>query len=97
MIYNEPKTLAERESIASHCARALNLSIPILIDGMDDGIEKRYSGWPDRIFIVDKAGKISYKGEPGPAGFKPREAEAALNRLLLESEATDRSPFAPKT
>ncbi len=89
-MYNEPKTLAEREQIASHCAKALSLSIPILIDGMDDGIEKRYSGWPDRIFIVDKEGKIAYKGEPGPKGFRPREAEAALSRLLLTNDSTGR-------
>jgi hypothetical protein len=80
-----PVTLAEREKIAMECGAALDLKIPIILDDMDDAVEKAYAGWPDRIYIVDREGKLAYIGAPGPAGFKPRDAEAALKIMLSAS------------
>ena len=77
-----PETLEEREKIAARCTAKLKLTIPVVIDGMDDAVEKVYAGWPDRIYIVGKDGKIAYKGKPGPRGFNPKEAEAALKKLV---------------
>jgi hypothetical protein len=82
VVFNEPKTLEERIEIARACETGLNLKIPIVIDNMDDAVEKAYAGWPDRIYVIDKNGKIAYKGQPGPRGFKPDEAEDALKKLL---------------
>lgn len=78
----DPKTLAEREKLAKKCADSLKISIPMLIDGMDNMVEKAYAGWPDRIYIVRKDGRMAYKGAPGPKGFKPEEAEAVLKTLV---------------
>ena len=64
------------------CAGKLEISIPIVVDGMDDAVEKSYSAWPDRIYIVKSDGTIGYKGAPGPAGFKPEEARKALDEIL---------------
>jgi hypothetical protein len=72
----------ERAKAARACATGLKLSIPMLIDDMNDTVERAYQGWPDRIYIVGTDGKIAYKGARGPAGFRPNEAEAALKKLL---------------
>jgi hypothetical protein len=85
VVYNTPKTIEEREKIAQECGAHLELKIPILIDGMDDAVEKAYAGWPDRIYVIDREGRIAYKGRPGPSGFRPAEAEAALRELLAKS------------
>lgn len=82
VIFKAPKTASEREEVASACAAKLKISIPILVDGMDDKVESAYAGWPDRIYIVGTNGKIAFRGRPGPAGFRPDEAEAALARIL---------------
>lgn len=79
---NEPKTEDERHDVATQCVKDLKIDLPTLIDGMDNKVERAYSAWPDRIYIVDKAGKIAYKGAPGPRGFKVSEAQAALETLL---------------
>ncbi|MER3413861.1 MAG: deiodinase [Armatimonadota bacterium] len=76
------KTQEERAEAAGACAVGLKLNMPILIDGMNDTVEKAYQGWPDRIYIVGADGKIAYKGARGPAGFKPKEAEEALKKLI---------------
>lgn len=75
------KTIEEREEAAKHCAAELGLKIPILMDSMDDKTEKAYQGWPDRLYVVGKDGKIAYAGEKGPRGFDPPQAREALHNL----------------
>ena len=83
----QPQTEDDRFKVARLSAEALKLSIPMVVDNMDDRTETHYGGWPDRMYIVDRGGKIAYKGEKGPRGFKPEEMEVALKKLIgLEKE-----------
>jgi type I thyroxine 5'-deiodinase len=79
---NQPKSYEERVKVAGDCIKDLKLSIPCLVDDMDNSAQKGYAGWPDRIYVIDREGKISYKGDPGPRGFKPADAEDALKEIL---------------
>ena len=80
----DPKTIAERRQVAKTFAADLKVSIPILVDTLDDQVESVYAGWPDRIYIIDRDGKIAHKGAPGPGGFRPSvtAAPAILDGLL---------------
>jgi hypothetical protein len=49
---------------------------------MKNTAQRAYAGWPDRFYVIDKEGKVVFRGAPGPRGFKPPEAEAALKKLL---------------
>jgi hypothetical protein len=55
-----------------------------VIDGFDNVTEKAYSGWPDRIYLVDRNNRILYKSPPGPFGFKPAMLEQALQQLTSQ-------------
>jgi len=79
---NQPKTLVERFTVASTCAKSMKLSIPFLIDDMKNSADKQYSGWPDRMYVIGGDGKVAYKGARGPWGFKPKDAEKSLLELL---------------
>jgi len=79
---NQPKSYEERVKVAGECLKDLKLSIPCLVDDMENTAQKAYAGWPDRIYVIDGAGNVAYKGAPGPGGFKPAEAEEALKDLL---------------
>ena len=79
---SEPKTEEERCAVASDCVKKMKLTIPFLIDNIDNRTEKAYKTWPDRIYVISKKGKIVYKAGRGPWGFKPKEAEKALIELL---------------
>lgn len=84
VVYKQPTNLAERREVASACAKALKLSIPMLIDDMANTANKAYAGWPDRLYVVGADGKLAYVSGPGPRGFNPREMEQALVKLLKQ-------------
>jgi hypothetical protein len=72
--------------VAEEFAEEVKLSVPILVDTIDDEVERAYAGWPDRIYILDQQGKIVHKGEQGPRGLQPsvKEAPAVLDKLLAK-------------
>jgi len=78
----QPGTEAERQAVAATCVAKLELSMPCVIDGLDNKVGETYSGWPDRLYLIDKTGTIAYKSGPGPAGFKVDELAARLKALL---------------
>jgi hypothetical protein len=82
LIYNDPTTIEERRKIARDFAKQFKVSLPILVDSLDDPMESAFAAWPDRIFVIDQQGKVAYKGAPGPSGFKVKNAEDALKKLL---------------
>ena len=49
---------------------------------MDGRADKAFAAWPERIYILDAGGRVVYKAEPGPFGFKPEEAQRSLERFL---------------
>lgn len=71
---NDPKTIAERESAAKKAVSVTKIKFQVLIDGMDDIVAMKYAAWPNRLFVVDKVGKIAYSGKQGPAGFWPTDS-----------------------
>lgn len=75
-------TIAERTAAARRCAEDLDLTIPVLIDDMDNAAFEAFSAWPERIYIINKQGRVHYRGGPGPYDFKPDEARAPLGALL---------------
>lgn len=71
------KSRAEHAEI---CVNALKLSVPTVIDREDNKVNSAYAGWPDRMYVVGKDGKVAYKGGPGPRGFRPDEVAAWLKK-----------------
>lgn len=72
----------ERLAAAELCATELQLRMPTLVDSMDNAASTLFAAWPERIYIVDKTGRIYYRGGYGPYDFKPAEAQEALAELL---------------
>lgn len=85
--YAQPRTLAERVAIANDFVRRFDYQMPLLVDGMDNAADQVYAGWPERIYIVDEAGKIVYKGKTGPFGFHPEELESWLAQRFVAAPA----------
>ena len=81
----DPRSVAERGEVAVACSTRFELDLPVLIDGVDDEVGRRYGGWPDRLYLIGTNGNIAYQGGEGPFGFKVEELEAAIERELAEA------------
>jgi iodothyronine deiodinase-like protein len=79
----DPTTLEQRAQAAGTCAMKLELSIPVLLDGPENRVAAAYGGWPDRLYLIDKEGRIAFQGGEGPFGFKPEELERAIEELVV--------------
>jgi hypothetical protein len=78
VIYASPNDSSQREDLANVCVVKLGIEMPAIVDNFDDSTDTMYKGWPDRLYVIDRDGKIAYKSAPGPFGFKPAELERAL-------------------
>ena len=61
----------ERCNVAEKLLVDKALTLPCLVDGMNDESNKAYRAYPDRLFVVRTDGKIAVAAERGPRGFKP--------------------------
>ncbi len=86
IVIASPRSAGERAAVADSCVRNLNIKIPALLDDFRNTTDQAYTGWPDRLYAIDRGGRIAYKSAPGPFGFHPKELEAALVRLTGPSD-----------
>ena len=82
VVFTSPKTEEERAFVAGACVRKLGIEFPAVLDEFGNSTETAYTGWPDRIYLIDSRGRIAYKSKPGPFGFKPDQLAMALSRTL---------------
>ena len=87
VVFASPTTDGERVNLAAACVRKLGIELPALVDRIEDGTERAYTGWPDRLYVIDTEGLVAYKSRPGPFGFHPSEMEEALKRTLARESA----------
>ena len=91
--YAEEKGISAATTFGERCAVALdllddkNLSIPTIVDDMDNSVNEAYSAFPDRIFVVGVDGKVAFASDRGPWGFAP--AIKDVREWLEESKTTE--------
>jgi type I thyroxine 5'-deiodinase len=82
VVFASPRNEEERAFVAGACVRKLGIEFPAVLDEFGNSTEQAYTGWPDRIYLIDSQGRIAYKSKPGPFGFKPDQLSAALVQAL---------------
>jgi len=82
VLFASPKSEEERALIAGACVRKLGIKFPAVLDEFGNSTERAYTGWPDRIYLIDPQGRVAYKSKPGPFGFKAELLETALARMV---------------
>jgi hypothetical protein len=80
----QPREFEERVGVAQKCCAALEMTMPMVVDEIDDRVGHAYSAMPDRLYVIDRDGRVAYKSGRGPRGFKASEMQQALVMLLLE-------------
>ena len=72
----EHKNYGERCQVAERLLSDKKLTVPTVIDGMDNKVNQAYKAWPDRVFIVGTDGKLGVAATRGPFGFAPAIEQA---------------------
>jgi hypothetical protein len=76
------KSFAQRDGAADVCVVKLGIKIPALVDDMQDTTERAYTGWPDRLYVIDPEGRVAYKSKAGPFGFHPDQMAKVLRSVV---------------
>jgi hypothetical protein len=81
-VLSQHPTLEERRLRARETVERLSLSLPLVLDELDNRVSTAFAAWPERLVLVGADLRIVHPGSPGPWGFSPEEAEEQLVALL---------------
>ena len=84
VVYASPKGYEERVNLAGLCVTKLGIKFPALIDEFNNPTEVAYTGWPDRLYVIDRDGRIAHKSSAGPFGFEPDALGKTLEKILAQ-------------
>jgi Iodothyronine deiodinase len=86
VVYQNPQTYDDRTELAGTCSLNLGIDFPALVDTIDNSTEIAYTGWPDRLYVIDKDGRIAFKSAAGPFGFRSDQLANALEQIVQPDE-----------
>lgn len=78
VLYNQPKTIEERITVAKDFIKAFDWGFTTIIDTMDNPFQTAYASWPIRLYIL-KDGKLQYKAQPDGAIYDMQDLTAVLD------------------
>jgi hypothetical protein len=82
---HDPTSFEERAAVASSCVARMRVALPVLVDEPDNAVARHYGGWPIRLYLIDRDGRVAYQGDEGPFGFKPAQLRRAIEAQLSRS------------
>ena len=77
-----PQSLAERCQLCQESREKLSLTIPAVVDKIDDRVAYDYMSTPVKLLLVDASGKIAFQSAPGPWSFRAQDLKRAITGLL---------------
>lgn len=78
----QPASEDERAEVAGLCMLKLDIEMPMLLDDMANTVDRAYAAMPERLFVIDPDGVVTYRSEMGPFGFTPEDWRDAIGRQL---------------
>ena len=78
IVFRQHQSYEERESVAAPCHLDLRLSLPVLIEEMDNAMDEAYGAAPERLYLIGVDGRVAYRGGAGPHFFNLDEWERAI-------------------
>jgi hypothetical protein len=74
------KSLDQRRANARTCMAQLDITVPVLVDGLENETADAYRAWPQRVYVIDRDGTIVYK-DVAPGNTDLSALESALRDL----------------
>jgi hypothetical protein len=82
----QPTTLAERCEVATLCRTTQKVTMPVVVDEIDDRVSRAYRAVPAQLYVIDDAGRFVYLSR----AVRPGEMEQSLIMHLLDRGKTSR-------
>ena len=82
VLVREHQSFEERIEVGQTCMLKMALQLPAVVDEMDDSVAGAYAAMPERLYLIERGGRVAYQGGMGPMFFRPDEWEAAMETLL---------------
>ena len=79
IVFASPKNEEERAEVAGSCVRKLGIKFPAVLDEFGNSTERAYTGWPDRLYLIDQQPRRLQKARP--LRLQTRLLRAALTRV----------------
>lgn len=81
VLYRQHQSYGEREEAAQTCTIGLQISMPTVVEEMDNVIDEAYGAATERLYLIGKDGKVVYHGGAGPHLFDLDEFEEAIQKM----------------
>ena len=78
ILFRQHQSYEEREAVATTCSLDLHLSMPVLVEEMDNAIDEAYGAAPESLYLIGVDGRVAYHGALDPTSLIWRPG----NRLL---------------
>jgi hypothetical protein len=82
IIFRQPQSEDERAAVAEACVLHLNFEMPMLLDDIGNQVDTKYMALPERLYVVDADGVITYRSELGPWGFDMAAWTSAIEAVM---------------
>lgn len=81
VVFEQPKTFEARSDLAQTFVDRMKVETETLVDDIRNTAMACYAAWPERIYVIDREGRILYKGGMGPFYFAPDELREFLTNM----------------
>ncbi|MBT3808787.1 MAG: hypothetical protein HOM58_18125 [Rhodospirillaceae bacterium] len=78
VLFTQPTSDDERAEVAAACMLRFNFSFPMVLDDMTDQTSSTYMAMPERLYMLDASGRVTWKCGIGPHLFDPDGFEEAV-------------------
>jgi hypothetical protein len=86
IVIAKPKSFEERSELGQICVVKLGIKFPAVVVTFDNATERAYTGWPDRLYVIDRDGRVAYK-QVAPRAF--RRSAAGCRRDSAETDSRE--------
>jgi len=82
VVYTQPATADERAKIAADFVARYSVTIPMVMDDMNNTVCDLYAGSPERLYLLDESGVVVHRSPAGPFNMEAVDAwREALARI----------------
>jgi Iodothyronine deiodinase len=84
VVFDQPQTFEARLDLARTFVDRMDVETETLVDDIRNTAMACYAAWPERIYVIDRSGRIAYKGGMGPFRFEPEELREFLETMTAD-------------